>query len=73
MIGFESMSWRVVKPGLIELTPTSVRIRMHDDGHYAVEWQGHPVLSKGYYLTIACAKQDALAYVNDLLEMGHDL
>lgn len=72
MMGHGSVSWQVVEPGIIELPPTSIRIRMHDDGHYAVEWQGQTVLGKGYYLTLASAKHDALRYVNDLLEIGHD-
>ena len=69
---FESTSWHVVEPGLIMLTPTSIGIRMHEDGHYLVEWRGKPVLGRSYYLTLSCAKSDALKYINDLIEMGYD-
>jgi hypothetical protein len=64
--------WEIREPGLIGIRTTTVAVRYTTDGIYSVERGGIPVSGKGFYMSLALAKSEALNHVQDMIEMGLD-
>ena len=64
--------WYVVSPGTICITNTSITVRYTEERIFVVEWQGTPVPGYGYNLLLDSAKESAIRYMQQLMEIGLD-
>jgi len=65
------VEWILVEPGVLNLITTDVCIVYRPDHSiYYIRWNGKPVVAKGMYYSLDGAKYAALAYVQELLNMG---
>ena len=67
-----SQLWYVASPGTICITNTSITVRYTEERIFVVEWQGKPVPGYGYNLVLDSAKESAIRYMQQLMEIGLD-
>jgi hypothetical protein len=64
--------WEIRIPGTIGIRCTDLTVVQGKDLVYSVEWRGQPVPGRGYYLILETAKDAAVRYLQELLELGLD-
>ena len=69
---YDQTTWQVTEPGILRAGSTEIMVRYTSKRIFVVEWQGKPVPGYGYNLVLDSAKESAIRYMQQLMEIGLD-